>query len=115
GSSSSSPACFSSWNVACFVAMTRMLTGEGAGALPEDARLPAGEVDHRGRDAGKLASVDDRAAGGADLLRDVLDPPRIGAAREVRARRGDDADRTDDRVCFRWQIRDADTDVTEHE
>ena len=37
--------------------------------------------------------------------------PRIGTARQVRARRGDDADRADDLGRGRRQVRDADTDA----
>src|SRR5262249_9410704 len=59
-----------------------MLLGQEAGALPEDTRLRPGEIDDRGRDAGQLARVDDRAARRADLVRNVLDAPRIRPARE---------------------------------
>ena len=78
-----------------------MLLGELAGALPKDAWLRTREVDHRGRDTGQLALVDDRPAGDADLLRDFLDPVRVGPAGEVRTRRGDDPDLPDDRGSAR--------------
>src|SRR5262249_12279380 len=115
GSISSSPACFSSSNVACFVAIARMLLGEGAGTLPQDARLRPGEVDHRGWDPGKLADVDDRAAGGPDLAGDVANAARIGRSGAIGARRCHDADGADDVRRLLWQVRDANADGVDDE
>src|SRR5213076_2537404 len=92
-----------------------MLLGEGAGALPQDARLSAAEVDNRGRHAGQLAHVDDGSASGPNLLGDVGDTTRVGATRQVRARRGDDAHRADDSGGFGRQVRDTDADLPHHE
>src|SRR4051794_12711750 len=92
GSISSRPACLSCWNVACVVATAWMLLGERAGALPEDAGLRPGQIDHRRRHARQLADVDDRAAGRADLVRNVLHAPWVGSAGAVRAGSGHDAE-----------------------
>ena len=67
--------------------------GGRTGALAQDPRLRAGEVDHRGRHA-RAARRRRRARRPlADLLRHVVEPPRVGPAVEVRARRGDRARR----------------------
>ena len=66
--------------------------GRGRCALADHARLGAGEVDHRRRRPRQLAAVDDRAGGGADLLRDVGERERIWPAVQIGARGCDGAD-----------------------
>src|SRR3712207_7302418 len=56
-------------------------------ALFRSAGLLVGsQVDDGRRCPGQLAAVEDEVGGLPDLLRHVLQPPRVVAAREVRAR-----------------------------
>src|SRR4029077_7362223 len=68
--------------------------GRGHGSLPEDPRLGAGEIDHGGRRTGQLAAVEDSSGIAADLLRYLVQPPGIGLAGTVRARRDEHCDRS---------------------
>ena len=52
---------------------------------------PVARVDHCRRRAGQLAAVDHEVRAVAERLRDVVEPPRVGAAGEVRARLQDRA------------------------
>jgi hypothetical protein len=60
--------------------------GRGNRALPHDARLRAREVDDRRGDAGQLAAVEDCGAAVADLLRNLVELPRVGAPAPTRSR-----------------------------
>ena len=79
-------------------------------SLAEDDRLRAAEIEDRRRRAGKLAHVDDGAAGFEDLPGDVLAARWVGPAMAVRARRRDGADAPDDLERRRRQRRHADAD-----
>src|SRR5207302_4952788 len=56
----------------------------GHGALAQDARLGAGEIDDRGGKTCELSPVDDRAAAGLDLDGNVRETARIAPAVEIR-------------------------------
>src|SRR4249920_3039555 len=84
--------------------------GRRHGALADDARLGAGQVEHGRRRARKLAAVDDGRARCADLLGDVLESARIGATREVRARRQHRADPVENLGGRALELRRADAD-----
>ena len=58
---------------------SRQRLGGGNDALAENPGLVAGKVEDGRSNAGKLARVDQRTARGANLLRNVREPARVGA------------------------------------
>src|SRR6266536_2213098 len=82
----------------------------GGRPFAEDPRLRAGEVDHGGRQPGKLAAVHDGGRLRPDLLRDILEPWRVGAPWLVGAGRGKGACPLEHVTARPVQLGDTDTD-----
>src|SRR5207248_3958889 len=89
---------------------SRQRLGGGNYALAENPGLVAGKVEDGRSNAGKLARVDQRTARGANLLRNVREPARVGAAVAVRARGEDRADLAEHLCSRRGELRHADAD-----
>src|SRR5918994_3609260 len=82
----------------------------GHSALPEDPRIRAGEVEHRGRRARQLSHVERGGSAAEDLGRDLVDTSRIRVAVQVGARRRDGADAREELGGHPRDLRDANSD-----
>src|SRR2546429_5566813 len=89
---------------------SRQRLGGGNYALAENPGLVAGKVEDGRSSAGKFARVDQRTARGTDLLRNVREPARVGAAVAVRARGQDRADLAEHLCSRRGELGHTDAD-----
>ena len=81
------------------------------GTAPSDYdRLRPGQIDDRGGHPRQFTAVELRRAALTKLARNVLEPPRIVAARQVGARGRDDPDLIKDGTSLAFECRNPHTD-----